>query len=292
MPYCVWVTRAPSYAVAHQGALTGALIRDPVDDMLDMLNATRRAEDASYWLDHPTGKDPWCAVFLHPNQGPLHHVEFSTSFTHPSFPRNMADMFDLALKLGRSLGACVFEESRGQEVSADNVDDLLDPKGEFAQGLFRFWKAGRQRLLVENHAPLEFPLGAIDAMSDYFFFEIPTTNTAPYKTLAASTPNHLIAHVLANSIVLEDRASGQGVVRIGRFDRGYYVRPYWSDLPFAILAREVLAAVDRISAAVNAPARYYDHELGPELRARIAEASRRHGAEYAEKMGLLVPSTT
>jgi hypothetical protein len=38
---------------------------------------------------------------------------------------------------------------------------------------------------------------------------------------------------------------------------------------------------------VGAQARYFGNELGPELRTRIDDASRRHGAEYVEKMGLL-----
>ena len=287
MPYCIWITRAASYAAARRGDATPELDRAELEDLLDILEATERVEDCEFRLAHPHGGDAWCSVYLHPSAGPLRSVELSTSFTHASFPRNLADMFDLALRLARRLGARVFEESRGIEVTKKNIDQLLDPEGDFALGLVRFWHEGRKRLLSENRAPLEFPLGAIDGMSDYFVFEIPTPAPIPLTTLAAATPAHLQAHLLPNSIVLEDRESGHGAVRIGRFESGHYVRPYWSSLPFATLAREVLHAVERVSSAVGVRARYFGMEVDRELHDQIAAAAQRSGSEYVEQMGLL-----
>lgn len=288
MPYCIRITNAASYEASRRSDASPPLDRAELVDLLAVMEATEHPEDNAYWLAHPSANDAWCSVFLHPNEGPLHSVELATSFTHPSFPRNMADMFDLALRLAERLEARVFEESRGAEITAANIDELLDPSGDLAWKLVSFWKSGRKRLLSELQAPLEFPLGAIDGMSDYFCFKFPTVEAISFESIAAATPAHLEAHVMASSIVLEDRASGIGVVTIGRFaNGGHYVRPYWSELPFAMLARETLHAVDRVASAAGVPATYFGSELDRDLRAQIVAAAQRSGAEYVEKMGLL-----
>ena len=143
MPYCIWVTRASSYVAAHRGDATGALDAAEIEDLLAILEADWHAADRSFRLHHPSGKDPWCSVFPHPERKSIHHLEFSASFGHPSFPRNMADMFDLALRFAKRLGGRVFEEQKGVEVTPANVDALLEPNGAFAQGLIKFWQAGR-----------------------------------------------------------------------------------------------------------------------------------------------------
>ncbi len=288
MPYCIWITRASSYAAIRRAEPSPELSGETLDDLLDIFHPSRHPRDGATWLDHPQGKDPWCAIFRHPGAGQVRHVELSLSFTSATFPRNLGDLVDLALQLARALGgARVFEESSGHEVTAENVDQLFALDGALVRGLLDFWREGRQRLLVESHAPLELPLGAIDELTDYFLFELPCASPPPLQALARLTPEHLTPHVLSHSMVLEDRAAGEGAVRVVRTEDTLVVRPYWSSLPFRTLAREVLAAVDRLAAATGAGPRYRGEPLDPTLRLRVEAAARRHGVEFVEQMGLL-----
>lgn len=299
MPYSIWITQARSFESINRNPATEdaddvsvGMDRPELDDLLGIMDAVDHPQDNARWLYHPDTGTPWCSVFTTPASGPLRNVELSTSFTSPEFPRNMADMFDLALRLAERLKASVFEEFAGCEVTTENIDGLLDLEGEFVAGQMQFWDGIRNKLLAEFYAPLEFPLGATDMMNEYFMFAfLPPKRgilrRAPklpsMEELLADTPSHLIPIIPDNSAVLEDRESGEGAVRILPSKGGYVVRPYWSSLPFSQLARETLAMVDRVSEKMGiAPLHARRETLTSDTRAEIDRCIQGLGVDFVE----------
>lgn len=286
MPFCIWVTRADSYDEAHAKAASAALDQGFLDDMLDVIRSTREhPQDRSHWLFHPDDREPWLTLFPHESGGRLRHVELSVSFTSRWFPRNLHSMFTLALELaGRNfMNARVFEEQGGREVTTENFNELLDVQSDYVKGLVSFWRGLRKDLLTENRAPFELPLGAMDSSSDYFAFQFPTGGPPPpVAELTTGTPSHLRAYVGENAAVLEHVEKEQGAVRIVCFEDRVLVRPFWSDLPFAVLAAETLAAVDRVGGRLQVE----PHTFGVPMDAAKMDEIARHagglGVEYFE----------
>jgi hypothetical protein len=259
------------------------LDRTELEDLLAIMESREHPPDRAHWLMHPEAGDPWLSVFTHEHAGELSKVKLSVSFTSPLFPRNLADMFDLALRLARQLEARVYEEQGNREVTVENIDSLLDPDSEYASGLISLWQSGRKRLLSENQAPFELPLGAIDSASDYFAFQFPTGQAPPpLAELVLGTPAHLTPHVLEHSAVLEHTARGEGAVRILRLGDAVWVRPYWSELTFAELAAEVLPAVDRAGARLGVAPRLLGQPIDAARREAIAAHAGGLGVEFFE----------
>jgi len=295
MPFSIWVTRAPTYAQAHREAVgnlkaplttppgEAGLDRAELDDLLHVLGATAHPADHARWLRYAKTGEPWCSVFTTPFEGPLRHVELSASYSNPRFMRNMLDMFDLGLRLAERLGGKLYEETQGAEITAANIDAFLAHEGEFVKGQHAFWRSGQEQLWSSSYAPLEYPLGAIDQLSDYLQFGVATKGEPPpLSALVAKLPEHLEAHPLQHSAVLEDRKSGAPVVRLIRVEDGVIVRPYWSHLAFEHLARETFRAVERAEALTGGEVRYLGKPASATSRKELEAHAKGLGVEYYE----------
>lgn len=128
--------------------------------------------DGSYRCMHPGG-GPWLIV---EQRGP--NVALSTSYSNGRFLRNSMDMFDLALSVASGLGANVVEEVRGQVVTKENVDALLSVDGPYVATQASTFRATQERLQAEGMAPLEYPLGPVDLVSEYFALHVGDGATA------------------------------------------------------------------------------------------------------------------
>lgn len=257
---------------------------------LERLGAVFHPPDRAWWLRYAKTGEAWCCVHAEPGDGPLRRVELLASYSNPRFLRNMLDMFDLALTLARCLDARVFEESHGTEITASNVDAFLAKDGPFVQGQRAFFRATQEELQTRLQAPLEFPLGVIDDVPDYLQFVIRTSEPAPsLQELCADTPDHLSAHPLERSAILDLRERKLPVVRLIRLEDGVLVRPYWSSLPFATLAHETFRAVDRLERRFGKETLYLQQPCGPDRRAVLEQHAQGLGVEYYE---WLVPPRT
>lgn len=285
MPLAIWVTRATSGAEARQDRSNGApaLDREALAWALSSLGAVFHPPDGAWWVRYRKTGEAWCVIHFAPDDEELHRVELSTSYSNPRFLRNMADMFDLALTLAQRLDARVFEETRGAEITASNIDAFLERDGSFVDGQRTFFRSTQEELQTTSRAPLEFPLGVVDDLPDYLQFVIRTEEPAPsLRDLCADTPAHLSAHVLEVSAILDVRERKIPAVRIIRLEDGVIVRPYWSSLPFAELAQETFRAVDRIERRFGKETLYYQQPCGPERRADLESHTHGLGVEYYE----------
>lgn len=183
MPFDLWISRAQEFghiaaaaeAPSFWARLVGtrpahALIpEDEVHGLMADAPATMRPDGQSWWLRHLKHDDPWALVrFVSDVRPGWGHVLLSVSVASHSFLRNWGDSFDLAIPMAEALKARVYEGSAGAIVTRDNVDELLEPEGEFVQGQYESWKELRTRLEAEGRAPLEYPLGGLDAVAEFF----------------------------------------------------------------------------------------------------------------------------
>jgi hypothetical protein len=297
MPLSIWITRADSYAAAHSEAVKALkaplgpvdskllLDRSALDDVLDVMNATPHAGDRAYWLRYAKTREPWCSVFTTPHEGPLRHIELSASYSNPEFMRNMLDMFDLALSLAKGTGGRVFEETQGTLITRDNVDAFLAFEGPFVKGQHSFFKSGQRQLQQELYAPLEFPLGAIDQVSDFMVFQLATPGEPPpLEALVAGVPDTLKVHALQRSAVLIDRATDRPAVWVIRAEDGVVVRPYYGALPFQRLAAETLAMVERLEQRLGSQVRFKGKALSADARTELKRHAQGLGVELFEWM--------
>lgn len=255
--------------------------REELAVALSSLGAVFHPPDGAWWVRYRQTGEAWCVIHFVAGQDPLHRVELSTSFSNPRFMRNMLDMFDLALTLARCLDARVFEEAHGTEITASNVDAFLARDGSFVTGVHAFFRSAQEEIQTTSRAPLEFPLGVIDDVPDYLQFVVRTTGPS-LQDLCADTPDHLSAHLLELSAILELRERKIPVVRLIRLEDGVIVRPYWSSLPFAVLAQETFRAVERVERRFGTETLYDQQPCGPERRAVLESHAQGLGVEYYE----------
>jgi hypothetical protein len=295
MPLSIWITKADSYAAAHTEAVRALkeplgpvdaqrlLDRGELDDLLDLMNATPHAGDHAHWLPRPKSREAWCSVFTTPHEGPLRHVELSASYSNPEFMRNMLDMFDLALAIARKTGGRVFEETAGTLITKETIDAFLSFEGAFVRGQHDFFKSGQRQLQQQSYAPLEYPLGAIDQVSDFMVFQLATKGEPPpLAALVAGVPETLKVHTNERSAVLIDRATDKPAVWVIRVEDGVVVRPYYAALPFQRLAAETFAAVERLEQRLGAQVSHLGKIAAPDARTELKRHAQGLGVELYE----------
>jgi len=177
----------------------------------------------------------------------------SFSLTSRAMPEDVEEFLEPALELGRALRCRVFEGRTGLEVTEESIRSQLAPRSVWAEGLHAAWTTRREEMNRRNLAALELPVGGRDEAADFFVWGLGTAaELPPLDELLAPLPEHLQAHAVGDGVVLEDRRSEQGVVRVFPVGpRKVQVWPYWSDVPFATLSGEVLAALERIAGKVG-----------------------------------------
>jgi len=213
-----------------------------------------RRKDGSWWVGYPVTSslsgEPWFAVSFD-DEGNFGRVSFSS--TSASLPRDVASYLEHAPRLAARLGCRVVEELTGLELTSENVGTFSDPAGAWAQALSSSWRAIREDLNRRNRGPFELPSGNADDADDFFVWSLITPEDLPsIEEILGPLPAHLRAHAVGDGAVIEDIESEEGVVRVFPLGpRQVQIWPYWSDLPFATTAREVLAALERAAARVG-----------------------------------------
>ncbi len=263
MPIDIWFTRSDSV----EGIILGAESENALPHQ-EFMQAMRESmarhgvlsairPDGTAWATHAAGSvragEPWYAArFVPTGQGRGHGV-VSFSLTSRAMPEDVESFLEPALELGRALRCRVFEGWTGVQVTSESLESRLAPGGAWGVGLRSAWTSVRQEMNRRNLAALELPVGGKDEATDFFVWSLGTAEALPpFDELLAPLPGHLQAHAVGDGAVLEDRRNEQGVVRVFPVGpRKVQVWPYWSDVPFATLSGEVLAALERIAGKVG-----------------------------------------
>ncbi len=263
MPIDIWFTRSNSI----EGIVHGAESEDDLP-RLEFLQALRESmarhgvrsalrPDGTTWATHAAGSvraaEPWYAARSVPTGQGRGHGLVSFSLTSRAMPEDVASFLEPALEIGRALRCRVFEGWTGVQLTAESLKSLLAPGSAWGAGLRSAWTTVREGMNRRNLAALELPVRGKDEANDFFVWSLGTAETLPpFDELLAPLPEHLIGHSVGEGVVLEDRRNEQGVVRVFPVGpRKVQVWPYWSDVPFATLSGEVLAALERIAGKVG-----------------------------------------
>lgn len=278
MPFDLFLSRAGSFAELDSAP--------PVS--LDDLGAppgARAAPDGGFWLEHPGG-EPWLAVM---QRGP--NVVLSTSYSNRRFVRNFVDAFDLAQQLASHVSARVFEEVSGTEVSPSQLDALFSPFGRYVQRQAATFQQTERRIQAEGMARLEYPLGPLDLVGEYFAFGVVGADAATPDAVAAALARGLEARRVhrASSTAFDVRArdtrrtSGRApdpaTKVLCRPDGAVQVWPTWAH-PFSELASVTLEVARHLATSLDADLVLGGRSVDAAYLAEIAARSSGLGVDF------------
>ncbi len=284
MPYDLYVSRGVFFGVeagpdappAPEGRapLTAAEFHEALQGP-----AALQVEEHAYWVRHPDG-DPWFVGVWKP-QG---QILLTTSTTHHRYLRNLADMVEHGLELAARLGAHLFEEVRGEEITPARVDDLLEPRGEYLQQQAAAWRAAIEQMSSELGAPLELPLGPIDRVSEYFVLHLApgreidggevsgvlSAGVAGARVQAVEVPGGPGPAAAPGAWLLLEADEDRPLTKVLRLDDGrWQLWPFWGRSPFSRLAGATLDAAEALERAAGGELRFLDVPVDAALRAEL-----------------------
>ncbi|MEZ4254078.1 MAG: hypothetical protein R3B99_38205 [Polyangiales bacterium] len=279
MPFDLFVSRATSYdALSTARALRLSELGPPP--------GAREAPGGGYWLEHPGG-GPWLAVV---ERGP--NVVLSTSYSNRRFVRNFVDAFDLAHQLAAAVGARVFDEVSAAEVPASQLNALLRPLGPYVARQHATFQEVERRIREEAQARLEYPLGEIDLVSDYFVFVVvgSTTPDGVAAALSASFGGRVVRDSVRTFRVAPAETRGWLARTLGRQpdpatlvlvrpDGAVQVWPSWAH-PFATLAATTVEVARALAASTHGALHFGRTRVDAPLLEAIETSSRGLGVDF------------
>lgn len=292
MPLCLYVSRVPVYArirdplapaptsVAERvrgwwsGGTppTAPLAMDEVEAWLATGPASR-TEPGCWRVRRPDTDEPWFLARCLDGG----HVRLAISWSGHRFLRDAADVFDFAMRLAEALDARVFEEVGGTEVTEDVVDRLLAPDGPYVGQLAETWAHVLRQMNQRLQAPLEYPVGEADAVSEFLLFSVrPQGGFDALRDL----PHGLVAAHDGDRGLLSVPGEKHARVKVMR-DREGAVRlwPSWLHRPFVDVAAPT---IDTVAALVERGGRatWHDRPVTPELLAEMRARAGGLGVDF------------
>lgn len=289
MPFDLFVSRAPTYhAMRGEPAPkngffarlfssappppTGPIppiTRDEFHEALSQVPATLASRDA-YRVIAADGT-PWFVA----QWQPAGYVLLSTSYSYARYVRNFANMFDWGLQLASHLEARLFDEVHRAEITPENIDALLAQSGKYVALQVETHRRVATELEAEARAPLEYPLGPIDMVSEYLIFHV-----EPERTLSAAEVPARIESALPElevEVASEDawyvKAGEQLLTKMLRRPDGHWqVWPSWGSAPFTRIGETTLAVAELLGRETGGTVQF----LGRPLDAPMQEALRAH----------------
>ncbi len=162
------------------------------DEAVAVLRGVRATDGAStewrVWADD----EPWFVAHLG-NDGVL---TLSASYTHPGFLELLPRFGAEAARIGAALGAAVVEEVAGGVLTPANVDATFARTGTLFRHMCRTSDGVWAGINREGRAPLDFPVGPIDMVGEYFMFHIRGAPDASERAIRAVLAPALGAHRL------------------------------------------------------------------------------------------------
>ncbi len=302
MPFDLWISRAQEFshiaAAAEAPSFWARLIgsrpaqslisEEAVRELMADAPAEMRPDGQSWWLRHINHDDPWALVrFTAPVRRGWGHLLLSISMASNSFLRNWGDCFDLALLMSRELDARVYEGSQGRIIDEDNIDALLDPHGAFVKEYHGNWKALRTKMEAEGRAPLEFPLGGLDSVAEFFCLYLhPERPLEPrqVREVLADLPTGMAMETHGErAFLLMDFTTGQGFTKVLlRPDGDLQIWPdHWPG-PFPRVAPVTLDTAMRLQERLGGQVTFFRQPVDAELLSELRERCVLPGVEFYE----------
>ena len=302
MPFDLWISRAQEFghiaaaaeAPSFWARLVGTrpsqslLAEEDVHALMSDAPAEARPDGQSWWLRHINFDDPWALVrFVSDVRPGWGHVLISVSNASHNFLRNWGDGFDLALSMSESLNGKVYEGKSGQQVTADNIDALLEPDSEFVQGQYEHWKSLRVQLESEGRAPLEYPLGGLDSVAEFFCLylhpEAPLEPRQVREALSDLPKGMALETHGERAFLLMDFDTGVGFTKVLlRPDGDLQIWPdHWPG-PFQRVAPTTLETALNLQARLGGRITFFRQPVDDDLLRELRERCARPGVAFYE----------
>jgi hypothetical protein len=286
VPFDLYVSRAPSFAEVTAPSPTepglsarpGAPHSIPIalEDFHALMGTApaTKSGDVAYRVRHPEG-DPWFVAAWEPPG----NLVLSTSYSYHRAIRNLIDMVYQGLNIARHFEARLFEEAGEEEIAAQNVDELMDVKGQYLGLHAAAFRNAMKMLDTECQAPLEYPVGPIDVVSEYFVFHVePSRELAVDEVRAvlerqvkgakvdvAKSQHGALAE--ANALLLSDATDGKRLVKALLLnDRQWQVWPAHGQAPFSRTANAALRVAESIASETQGRATFNRRAFDGALR--------------------------
>jgi len=255
-----------------QGGPPSPITSDEFHAVMDGAPGERKSEHL-YWVPHPDGDEWFVAEWK--AEG---NVLLSTSYSNHRYLRNFADMFDQGLRISGRLNAHLFEEVGQREITPSNIDSVLAPDGKYVGLQAGTWRAAMAQLSEQARAPLEYPLGPIDLVSEYLLFLV-----VPERLIGDDSVPTLLAHAQAGvniqvaqqgAWLAVDAAGDKGLTKVLRRPDGkWQVWPAWGQASFSRIAETTVALAETLHRAVGGEIQFlgrpFDESLRKETRSRL-----------------------
>jgi hypothetical protein len=202
-------------------------------------------------------------------------VVLSASHASPHFLRLLPALFDHGLRMAGALAAELVES--GRALSRADLPGLLAPGGLFVRKQTAAFRQAEARLSNESAAPLEYPLGGVDVVSEYFVFHVAPRQ--PVEDLGERLERVVedveVQEVQDGAFLATAADDDKWLTRVLRRPDGQWqIWPAWGASSFARIAEVTVAIAEELGALSKGEVfflgRPYDRALRDEVRARIS----------------------
>jgi hypothetical protein len=280
MPFDLFVSRASSFgAVDKPGWFRGQRAIQPEEFRGAMKGIlTSRRPNGDIWVKHPEDGSPWLAARL----TEMGSIVLSCSYSNHRYLRNFADAMKLGVQIAGALSASLYEEVRGERVTRENLDALLDPNGSYVGLQAGAFRSAVTKLNSDPGGPLEYPLGVVDMIGEYFVchHEIPSSAPETVVDLLAPLSLTTIPGSIEPSHLLLFSLTGAAVCKVlRRPDQKLQVWPFHGHAPFSECATAVLEVIERVKASYPGATTFNQHPLTEELLQELKRRATGLGVE-------------
>ncbi len=286
MPFDLFISHAPSFNRIDKSGLLRRqrpITAEQFGKTFSTLTPTVRP-DGDLWLRHPQDGLPWLATRLTP-QG---SIVLSCSYTSHRYIRNFVDALELGVKVAAALDASLYEEVRQTRVDVTNIEPLLDTKGEYVQIQARTFALAIQKMHQESGAPLEYPVGPIDLVGEYFVLQLTLPPGAPAtlgEILARASFSAPPREAQDNFALFHGPSDTPATRILLRPDGKIQIWPSHGKASFAETATTCLATLSALEAAFSAStAAFFGEPLNDALRIELSQRANGLGIEFYEWM--------
>ena len=284
MPFDLFVSHASSFdRVDRSGWLRRGQVPITPAAFLGAISgsASSQRADGDLWLRHPDDGLPWLAARLTPKGS----VVLSCSYSNHRYLRNFPDAFELGLGLAEALGASLFEEVRGEKVTRSNVETLLSPDGRYVRLQVGTFESALERLHQDPGGPLEYPIGPIDLVGEYFVLHLtlPTSSPRNLAELLGAVELPRAPIVMEKSHAVIPTQSGAPATKVLlRPDQRVQIWPSHGEASFGDTATTTIATLHAFEAAFPGYVTFNLEPLTPAIRAELDRRSSGLGVEFYE----------
>lgn len=286
MPFDLYITRATLPAnriqfTAEAGEEDHGISEREFHLLFDRLPAFP-IDHATYWVYHPGEQIPWfSAQWTASGSHELGYCTISISWTHYRFLFAWGSVFDLALEWATCLKARVIEGTRNLDITFANIDQLLDPGSDYVLFHASFWKDVRYEADRSGHAPLEFPVGTIDKVSEYCCFSISNASMQRIEDVCAVVSDKFEIDYEQNAATcLSENGERRLSKVLVRADNRIQVTPYYWEAPFRHAFATTRLLAHELGSRLGGEIYFSRHPLTGTLSEQIAAYTAELGVDF------------